>query len=74
MNTQIYITENIYLYKDIFVPIIVIPGIDFLLCKMFGKKTQWFQLHSAINGIFRKKCGKIYAQLSLHIHQVTHFF
>ena len=37
--------------NDIVVPIMVIPGIDFLLCKFFGKKTRWFQLHSAINAI-----------------------
>jgi len=42
---------TLYIYNDIATPIIVIPGIDFLLCKMFGKKTRWFQLHSAINGI-----------------------
>ena len=42
---------TIYIYNDIATPIIVIPGIDFLLCKLFGTKTRWFQLHSAINGI-----------------------
>ena len=42
---------TLYIYNDIATPIIVIPGIDFLLCKMLRKKTRWFQLHSAINGI-----------------------
>ena len=38
-------------YKDISIPMILIPGIDFLLCKIFGNHSRWFQLHSAINAV-----------------------
>ena len=38
-------------YKDVAIPVVCIPSIDFLLCKIFGKHTRWFQLHSAINAI-----------------------
>lgn len=46
---NIYNIMNIINYKDILIPTILIPGIDFLLCKCFGNKTRWFQLHSAVN-------------------------
>jgi len=55
MNTPNYIIKQNTIYdivvNDISIPIIVIPAIDFLLCKMFGTKTRWFQLHSIINAI-----------------------
>tara|TARA_A100001015_G_C14990394_1_gene713616 strand:- start:663 stop:1325 length:663 start_codon:yes stop_codon:yes gene_type:complete len=35
--------------NNIYYPIISIPLIDFTLCKCFGNKARWFQLHSAIN-------------------------
>ena len=34
---------------DIINPIITIPVTDFILCKIFGSKARWFQLHSVIN-------------------------
>ena len=37
--------------QDITIPLISIPLIDILLCKLFGTYTRWFQLHAAINGI-----------------------
>ena len=37
--------------NDIIIPVITIPGIDYLLCYIFGNKARWFQLHSAINAI-----------------------
>jgi hypothetical protein len=43
--------ENQIFVHDIIIPIIVIPNIDLILCKIFGIKTRWFQLHSAINAI-----------------------
>ena len=46
---NIIIRENMNEYKDIIIPSVLIPSIDFLLCKCFGNKTRWFQLHSAIN-------------------------
>ena len=36
---------------DFTVPFIVIPLVDVLLCKIFGTKSRWFQLHSVINGV-----------------------
>lgn len=36
---------------DLTTPIIVIPFLDFALCKIFSTKSRWFQLHSVINGI-----------------------
>ena len=36
---------------DYIIPIILTPTIDNLLCKMFGTKSRWFQLHSVINAI-----------------------
>jgi hypothetical protein len=34
---------------DSITPLIIIPSIDFILCKLFGTRTRWFQLHSIIN-------------------------
>jgi hypothetical protein len=31
------------------IPLIIIPSTDFILCKLFGTLSRWFQLHSAIN-------------------------
>lgn len=36
---------------DFIIPFISIPTLDIILCKMFGTKSRWFQLHSLINGI-----------------------
>jgi len=36
---------------DFIMPLISIPTIDLLLCKIFGTKSRWFQLHSVINGV-----------------------
>ena len=36
---------------DFIIPLISIPILDLTLCKMFGTKSRWFQLHSLINGI-----------------------
>ena len=45
--------KNIYIFSitDICIPLIIIPTMDFILCMIFGIKTRWFQLHSAINMI-----------------------
>lgn len=49
MNNLVYLKEDkIY---DIIFPIVCIPGIDYILCRIIGNKTRWFQLHSAINGL-----------------------
>ena len=37
--------------SDLIIPLLSIPAIDLLLCRVFGTKSRWFQLHSAINGI-----------------------
>jgi hypothetical protein len=34
---------------DIMAPLIIIPSTDFILCKLFGTRSRWFQLHSIIN-------------------------
>ena len=36
---------------DFIIPFISIPTLDLILCKTFGQKSRWFQLHSLINGI-----------------------
>ena len=36
---------------DCLIPVLSIPTIDLLLCKFFGTRSRWFQLHSVINGI-----------------------
>ena len=36
---------------DFIVPFISVPTLDLLLCKTFGTKSRWFQLHSLVNGI-----------------------
>ena len=36
---------------DYIIPLISIPIIDILLCKGFGSKSRWFQLHSVINAV-----------------------
>ena len=37
--------------SDIIIPLITIPTIDLVLCKIFGTISRWFQLHSVINFI-----------------------
>ena len=34
---------------DYVMPVITIPLTDLILCKIFGTKARWFQLHSVIN-------------------------
>jgi hypothetical protein len=59
MNCSMYNYNNIVKCKhiieistrDIVIPIITIPLIDIFLCKVFGNKSRWFQLHSVINAI-----------------------
>uniref|UniRef100_A0A6C0AXA6 TLC domain-containing protein n=1 Tax=viral metagenome TaxID=1070528 RepID=A0A6C0AXA6_9ZZZZ len=48
-----YVTNSIInnISSDIIIPLLSIPTIDLLLCRLFGTKSRWFQLHSAINGI-----------------------
>ena len=36
---------------NIIIPVVSIPTIDMFLCCIFGYKSRWFQLHSAINAI-----------------------
>ena len=36
---------------NIIIPVVSIPTIDMFLCYIFGYKSRWFQLHSAINAI-----------------------
>jgi hypothetical protein len=42
--------------KDFIEPVIVIPTIDIILCRLFTKKARWFQLHSIINFIISYYC------------------
>ena len=53
MNYSIlnYTTITEICRRDLIIPVISVPAIDFLLCKMFGTKSRWFQLHSAINAV-----------------------
>ena len=36
---------------DLIIPFLSIPMLDLILCKMFGTRSRWFQLHSLVNGI-----------------------
>lgn len=46
MTCRYYINTS-----DIIIPLVTIPAIDLVLCKMFGTISRWFQLHSVINFI-----------------------